>query len=264
MDKKGLPSLEQRYASGDMLPTIAARNSLKLVYGYQDTSQTNFIFQKSVQSPCAGQTEADIIIDGTGQWIIFAKGESNKFEKHLPINRGNKFIDFSSSQNSSSTVISTDIQTISVNVKNFTVPVTGGSTQYCYSFYKLPSNSSYQLIQYSPILTSKKVHHMILYSCTVDVSTQFMKNNVQCVSDSSMKAPGRDQCEVQWTIAAPGTVPRILPSNMGKIWSRMVLLEIHYNNPSLEANVLDSSGFSLTYTSQLRPISVGVMALGKF
>lgn len=40
------------------------------------------------------------------------------------------------------------------------------------------------------------------------------------------------------------------------------MLEVHYNNPSLKNDWVDSSGVRLTYTKRLRPLDAGVMELG--
>lgn len=49
---------------------------------------------------------------------------------------------------------------------------------------------------------------------------------------------------------------------MGKTAIQYALMEIHYSNPNGLSNVVDQSGFFLTYTTTIRPINVGTMALG--
>jgi Copper type II ascorbate-dependent monooxygenase, C-terminal domain/Copper type II ascorbate-dependent monooxygenase, N-terminal domain len=119
------------------------------------------------------------------------------------------------------------------------------------------------VIAYESIIKSPLVHHVITYSCPKDISSQFSTKAVQCVSSAGEKAPGRDICQVAWTVTSTGLRPRVLPSNMGKSMGKWLLLEVHYHNPQLLANVTDTSGVSITYTNNLRPIVVGVMALGQ-
>ena len=48
----------------------------------------------------------------------------------------------------------------------------------------------------------------------------------------------------------------------GPDFNPYVMLEVHYNNPSLKNDWVDSSGVRLTYTKRLRPLDAGVMELG--
>jgi dopamine beta-monooxygenase len=251
-------TFEERYASSESTPQIRETKSTKFIYGMQTNNQTSFIFQRNLVASCP-DTQSDIITDGTGQWVIYAKGLSNSFSQHSPMDRGNAFIDFSSATELSP-ILPLESKNISIGPSSFSIP-SNFSTYYCYSHYVLPSDQEYHLIHYEPIFHADSlVHHMIIYTCPIDLSDQFQR--IKCVTDLSQPQPGRDVCQVQWVIAAPGTKPRTLPLNMGKLWSKYVLLEIHYNNPRLLENVLDSSRFLLTYTHILRPISIGVLALG--
>lgn len=48
----------------------------------------------------------------------------------------------------------------------------------------------------------------------------------------------------------------------GTNFNRYVMLEVHYNNPELQENVIDSSGIQFYLTKSLRKYDAGVMELG--
>ena len=65
---------------------------------------------------------------------------------------------------------------------------------------------------------------------------------------------------------APGEGPLILPPNVGALLGsqgfKAFNVQIHYNNPSLDTGVLDSSGVEFFYTTQKREFDLGVLQLG--
>lgn len=48
----------------------------------------------------------------------------------------------------------------------------------------------------------------------------------------------------------------------GENFNRYVMLEVHYNNPELLENMIDSSGIQFFLTKTLRKYDAGVMELG--
>ncbi|KAJ1556293.1 hypothetical protein HK096_000855 [Nowakowskiella sp. JEL0078] len=73
-------------------------------------------------------------------------------------------------------------------------------------------------------------------------------------------------CPTYMLAWAPGISTVDLPSEagfpIGKDSVNWVALQVHYNNPNLDAGVVDSSGMQITYTAQLRPNDMGVFTLG--
>jgi dopamine beta-monooxygenase len=48
----------------------------------------------------------------------------------------------------------------------------------------------------------------------------------------------------------------------GPNFSLYVMQEVHYNNPELLADHVDSSGFRLFHTDRLRPFDIGILEVG--
>jgi Copper type II ascorbate-dependent monooxygenase, C-terminal domain/Copper type II ascorbate-dependent monooxygenase, N-terminal domain len=65
---------------------------------------------------------------------------------------------------------------------------------------------------------------------------------------------------------APGDAPYRLPANVGSPLGlngfQSLQIQIHYNNPSREANFTDDSGIRMYYTSKKRAFDMGVFEIG--
>lgn len=96
------------------------------------------------------------------------------------------------------------------------------------------------------------VHHFILFAAETDYSG----------SDCDEDFPGFEQAFI-W---APGDLPVVFPSNVGGPLGaggfRSFQLEIHYNNPDGDMGVLDSSGIKMYWTSNKRPLDLGILQTG--
>ena len=65
---------------------------------------------------------------------------------------------------------------------------------------------------------------------------------------------------------APGEGPLNLPPNVGGLLGsngyKSLMLQIHYNNPTLDTGILDNSGVEVFYTSKKRKYDLGVLQIG--
>jgi hypothetical protein len=78
----GKPVLESRFVPGyHATPVLNEIQNLELIYSSQSSAGTSFIFQRSSKAPCNSK-RFDILLDGTGQNLIYAFGESNNFGQH--------------------------------------------------------------------------------------------------------------------------------------------------------------------------------------
>uniref|UniRef100_A0A8C4QRG2 DOMON domain-containing protein n=1 Tax=Eptatretus burgeri TaxID=7764 RepID=A0A8C4QRG2_EPTBU len=108
------------------------------------------------------------------------------------------------------------------------------------------------------------VHHMILYSCTRG-SKELHNKEHRCYNRNM---PNDFWSCVGIIVAwAVGGQSFVYPKNVGYSLGtpddpKFVLLEIHYDNPERKTGVVDSSGFKLFYTPELRKIDSGIIELG--
>ncbi|KAI8613195.1 copper type II ascorbate-dependent monooxygenase [Chytriomyces sp. MP71] len=100
---------------------------------------------------------------------------------------------------------------------------------------------------------------MILYGCSGKPAA--LGDQYDCNSMDSLCS----QAALLW---APGAGKTVYPADaglpIGTGGFKYFALQIHYNNPNSESNVVDSSGFKFYYTSVLRPHDIGLLLIGKF
>ncbi|KAH7982557.1 hypothetical protein HPB52_005604 [Rhipicephalus sanguineus] len=109
------------------------------------------------------------------------------------------------------------------------------------------------------------VHHMELFHCEAPVDEVLPSWNGPC--NSPDRPQPLDRCKrviAAWAMGAP---PLAYPEEAGlsaggSDYSAYVMLEVHYNNPSLRTDYVDSSGITIYYTGELRPFDVGILEIG--
>ena len=110
-------------------------------------------------------------------------------------------------------------------------------------------------------------NEIVMTDCATGVKTpkSDMAETYLCGCDAEAGNSGGERVLYLW---APGGEPLKLPEEAGfRVGPGSVVsmrLEIHYNNPKLISNEIDSSGISLYYTSALRPHDAGMALLGDF
>jgi hypothetical protein len=113
-------------------------------------------------------------------------------------------------------------------------------------------------IKFQAVIDTKYIHHMVLFSCKPDVIIK--EGNFAC--DYEMNK----QCSSVIGVSGPTASDIDMPSEAGFLWgsedTRVVYLQMHYENPSLLSNIVDSSGFKIYYTDKLRQYNMGVTILG--
>jgi dopamine beta-monooxygenase len=122
----------------------------------------------------------------------------------------------------------------------------------------LDSNKKYHAIKFSPLITNEMVHHMIIYSCIP--GTPYTPDVVDCTKMNNF------YCLEPIALSGSSTESVTLPQEAGYIWgsmkTKLVWLEIHYSNPSNSPGQIDSSGFQIDFTSNLRTHNMGTLILG--
>lgn len=119
------------------------------------------------------------------------------------------------------------------------------------------------IIQFEPIVTSELVHHMEVFHCETDPDIEIPQYNGDC---NDMPPEGK-VCSKVISLWAMGASTFTYPSEAGlpvggDDYNPYIRLEVHYNNPDLQAGVKDSSGMRIKVSSELRKYDAGVMELG--
>ncbi|KAI9347692.1 PHM/PNGase F domain-containing protein [Obelidium mucronatum] len=140
-----------------------------------------------------------------------------------------------------------------------TITIPSNQTSYLCTHIEVPSDQKYHVVQYSPLLKSNLVHHMILYGC---------KNAPASFGEIFECESMQPDCSTFTLAWAPGIDLNVYPPEAGFAIGvglnafRYFALQIHYNNQNQLSNVKDSSGLRLDYTNELRPNDIGVLILG--
>ncbi|CAB0007638.1 unnamed protein product, partial [Nesidiocoris tenuis] len=155
--------------------------------------------------------------------------------------------------------------TFTPTVKNVRVP-DSDTTYWCHTV-RLPDRlkQKHHVIQAESHLSKGNeglVHHMEFFHCEVSKGTIPQYSGPCDDKPAELKA-----CSKVITAWAMGATPFIYPKEAGlpiggPDYTMYAMLEIHYNNPSMSADWVDSSGFKIFLTSDLRPNDAGVIELG--
>jgi hypothetical protein len=251
----------------------------------RDTQQDVVLL--SAQSTANGKTVAvfkrplvscdtlnDLILeDGMPQIVIWAIGQGPELSYHGNT-RGAAQVDFrpvatnATASNATSGAMSAGAATVEpVRTLNITYDkqvVPGKETTYMCKYIQFPTDTKYHAVSYEGIITSKFMHHMVLYRCAsapVNVSADVRAGQPFDCTDSG------SPCMEYAMVWAPGTPRTAFPPEAGLPFGESqetswFVLNAHYNNPDGIEGGTDSSGFSIKYTSALRPQDMGVLTLG--
>ncbi|KAG1652656.1 Dopamine beta-hydroxylase [Nymphon striatum] len=149
------------------------------------------------------------------------------------------------------------------------VKVPNQETTYWCSLHKLPPmDKKHHLIQFGPAVQAGNeplVHHMELFHCEVDKDEDLPHWDGPCSSPNKPKI--LEACKRVIAAWATGAEALAYPEEAGEPiggpdFNPYVMLEVHYNNPELKSDWIDSSGISFFYTQTLRKYDAGTMELG--
>eukprot|EP00163_Fabomonas_tropica_P020690 TRINITY_DN36597_c0_g1_i1.p1 TRINITY_DN36597_c0_g1~~TRINITY_DN36597_c0_g1_i1.p1 ORF type:complete len:591 (-),score=114.94 TRINITY_DN36597_c0_g1_i1:122-1894(-) len=243
--------LEDRWSDDFTAPTLDESQDATLVSGgHDDTKGTYFEFKRPIES--CDPHDLPIASD-VPMHVMWAFGNNHAFVYHGPSQRGTKPMYLIGSA-PTTPAFTSSTKSYSIIQPTFNIPPK--QTYYSCSSHALPSDKKRHVIGYEPVFSSSKVHHMIAYLCPKDVGKPAPFDCNQ----------GMQDCVTFWVGWAVGGGTRSFPAEaaleMGET-TKYVMLEIHYDNPSLDASTVDTgSGFILKYQDELRQYEIGTLTLG--
>ncbi|XP_022668942.1 dopamine beta-hydroxylase-like isoform X1 [Varroa destructor] len=153
---------------------------------------------------------------------------------------------------------------------NDRVAVPGRDTTYWCKVFRFPPefHRKQHVVQYEAIITPGNegvVHHMELFHCEVGVHEVLPNWNDDC--QSPRKPVILERCKNVISAWAMGAPPLQYPKEAGlpvggRNYSAYVMLEVHFNNPDVRTDLVDSSGMQIHYTDQLRNYDIGILEVG--
>ncbi|XP_056620622.1 DBH-like monooxygenase protein 1 homolog [Triplophysa dalaica] len=238
--------------------------SYKLLYGRENDTHTVLAFSRNIQT-C---DDNDKVITGSTVRVIWAfhtedVGASGPV--YHGMNRGRKSLRLLNPGTRSSIPSGTAF----FDLQNEKVHVPDKETTYWCRIFKFPEmKRKHHVIRIEPLIQKgheNLVHHILLYQCGSNLNKSEINREHECyhpnMPDSFFT------CETilfAWAIGGEGfTFPPHVGMSIGtSIDPVFVLMEVHFDNPSLQKGKVDSSGLRLYYSPKMRRYDAGVIETG--
>ncbi|XP_077076384.1 DBH-like monooxygenase protein 1 homolog [Siphateles boraxobius] len=238
--------------------------SYQLLYGRENGTHTVLAFRRNLQT-C---DDNDKVITGSTVRVIWAFHEEDvgvSGPVYHGMNRGRKSLRLLNPGSSSSI----PARTAFFDLQNEEVPVPHKDTTYWCQIYKFPElKKKHHVIRIEPLIQKgheNLVHHILLYQCDSNLNKSEINRGHECyhpnMPDSFFT------CETvlfAWAIGGEGfTYPPHVGMSLGtSIDPVYVQMEIHFDNPSFQRGIVDSSGLRFYYSPSLRRYDAGVIETG--
>eukprot|EP01113_Clastostelium_recurvatum_P036458 TRINITY_DN519_c0_g1_i1.p1 TRINITY_DN519_c0_g1~~TRINITY_DN519_c0_g1_i1.p1 ORF type:complete len:607 (+),score=152.87 TRINITY_DN519_c0_g1_i1:1805-3625(+) len=254
----GVASVEDRYTVGFTTPVLDDCQDWVLVSGEEANGVTTVELTRQLTANDPIQDRA--IPPGTTN-IIWSFGTSDRLAYHGN-NRGFTSVVFYG-EDPDLPLLGDEYKSVDLLLNNASLPAE--STVYMTQGFVLPfeAEGPAHVIRIDPIIDKRNlnyVHHFFAYSCsTYEKIATYMTNPVQ------YGGVGCDMLVYGWGV---GGNSLILPQEAGILMNASVngikylMLQIHYNNPTLVPGIVDHSGIRLTWTRTLRRHHAGMTLLG--
>lgn len=150
-----------------------------------------------------------------------------------------------------------DIRVLEVRLQSHTVPQQ--QTTYVCQQFQAPDLDTYNAVAFEPLIGNEDaVHHMLLFGCEHDLGTYDIH---PCGGVDASCSAWLSQYSVG--VRGPICLPTDVGARFGKDSFTKLLLQVHWNNKNLAANITDDSGFRIYYTTRLRQHDLGNVQIGQ-
>ena len=140
---------------------------------------------------------------------------------------------------------------------NFTEhPVAAVETKYVCAPMRFPSDMKRWIRKFSPVLDNAEVHHILIYKCDVPVAN----SSPNCL-DMAASCP---TIIYAWAVGASDfCLPPGLGIPVGPGFAQHMVMEIHYDNPTMKEGVFDSSGVEMSLVEDDPGVDAGLLMVGE-
>ncbi|CAD5114492.1 DgyrCDS3617 [Dimorphilus gyrociliatus] len=266
--------LQDRHAVAKSEPVLDKKQDWKLIWGKTYHEFSIYKFERKLKT-C---DEEDIDI-GTGttrliwSYSTALMGEGDNFVGHATTNRGTKSVLLLNTKSEKSDEMKlADSEPIDFRIGNFSLP-SDVSTYYRCEMFKLPDlTKKHHIIAAEPIIDTRHpslLHHIFIYGCGHDheIKDEHVGQGYRCGSDEINMAGQFDQCNIVFFAWAVGGSRFFFPDDVGLPIgssgdSKYFRMEVHYDNPSFQENVTDTSGIRFWITDKVRKNDLRIMEVG--
>jgi len=273
---------EDRYSMEYQMPSMDEKQDVQLLFAQQDedTGETAWgvvIPQNSCDEPY------DYAIEDRNTFMLWALGNSHPFSFH-GADRGQFTANLMGPPPTTIDLDSYD----SVDLLMPNVPVVRGEKNldpmnpFICSYFDMnvmgeemgfTEEDKVHMVGYEPVITegnSQFIHHLTLFTCegysTIENgqagTTQLDDSNLEhqtVIPACTNMPPGCSNMVAAWAIGADSPAfPEDVGFPIGE-GQRWMVMQMHYYNPNMVKDVMDSSGVRLYLTKDLRPIDGAIM-----
>ncbi|RDD43175.1 DBH-like monooxygenase protein 1-like protein [Trichoplax sp. H2] len=269
VSSNGTAYLQDRYATGYSTPALDQSQDYNLVSGEETNGMTILKFTRKYNTT----DSKDLPLEGGTTRLIWSYHSSDPVSptiitKHQK--QGTRSVNlFHTIPEADKPSMPNDTQSFTIINTNVSIPANKDTTYWCSAFRVPEINGSAHIIKLAPHIEKGNeglVHHILIYECIMD------ENHVGQSHDcASRNMPlGLRYCRGATAITAwaVGGKEIFFPAHVGLPIGKgsgvkYLLMEVHYDNPKLEAGRFDSSGMKFFYTFHKRQYDAGVMQIGK-
>ncbi|KAK3506741.1 hypothetical protein QTP70_021776 [Hemibagrus guttatus] len=260
----GKPYLHDYFADSKRKVHKDQVQNYKLLYARENDTHTVLAFSRKLQTCDPDDRE----ITGSTMRVIWAFHEDDVGPSgpvYHDVNRGRKSLRLLNPASSKSIPHGT----ASFDLRKFNVRVPQKDTTYWCQMYKFPDvKKKHHIIKIEPLIQKgheNLVHHILLYQCDSTLNKSELEMGHECYHPNMPDSFITCQTVIfAWAIGGEGfTYPPHAGMSIGTASDPVyVLMEVHYDNPSLQRRIVDSSGLRLFYTPKLRTYDAGVIETG--
>eukprot|EP00486_Rosalina_sp_Unknown_P006020 CAMPEP_0201567166 /NCGR_PEP_ID=MMETSP0190_2-20130828/7517_1 /ASSEMBLY_ACC=CAM_ASM_000263 /TAXON_ID=37353 /ORGANISM="Rosalina sp." /LENGTH=621 /DNA_ID=CAMNT_0047986831 /DNA_START=49 /DNA_END=1914 /DNA_ORIENTATION=- len=276
VDDDATAYLQDRYTTGRTTPLYDPSQNLTLIEGEQADGMTRIRFQR----PKYTCNENDIQLSQGTTRMIWAFHEtmdpstemfdSSSISAHT--NKGAQSLNLDSGV-SQPVELEDDIEYLDITMDAVSLPSTD-TTYYC-KLFEIPSwlNDTRHVVKFGPIVQEGNegaVHHLLAYSCDEEL-VRVGDVGTEGVCDEAFENMPSEECVGGVTLYAwaIGGEELYMPEGVGfpiggDNGPKYIMMEMHYDNPEEKSDIVDSSGFRMYVTQQLRDTEAGVMSIGSW
>ncbi|XP_071438873.1 MOXD1 homolog 2 [Hetaerina americana] len=268
----GQAYLEDRHAKDRSEPEVEASQDWELLLGYENGTHTILRFRRAYDT-C---DRMDYKITNDTMRVIYAYHDEDPVDGsgllyHGSSRRGSRSLYLVERVNQDSLLHTEGLRHWDLRNPSVLLPATEDTLYWC-KIFKLPEiKRRHHMVRYEPLHQQgnhQYMHHVILYECQGNDPQfeRYAQHQGQVCYQPNQPAVffNCNNVVAAWVIGSEGFTFPVdagypLDPHSGPLY---YMMETHYNNPSQDSGVLDSSGIRIYHTPILRRHDAGVLSVG--
>ncbi|XP_055346152.1 DBH-like monooxygenase protein 2 homolog [Paramacrobiotus metropolitanus] len=277
IDENGKGHIEDRYAPDFIEPTLDPQQDWTLEGSVRQDG--NLIFRMSRKlNTCDKQNDVPIntidtmrLIYASNPALPMKTGDQFHIRKHVEESKGVQTVRMfeDTARTPPQPAAGEDIQNVKFMITENQVPAV--DTAYVCEVMPFPpvDNSDLYMIGFGEIVTpgnTDLVHHIILYACNDQINATFpAKRQFDCDTD---KDGIQGSCTALLAAVGKASRPAYFPEDVALPLKKIIdkksflMMQMHYDNPSVRSDRIDASGVELYLSNKKRKYDAGATRFG--